>query len=166
MYDVSQFTLPTDKVDERDIQRPRRWNIKFIRKFMFAFGPISSIFDFSTFAVMWFLFHPTVAQFQTAWFIESLATQTLVIYIIRTRKIPFLQSSPSIWLLLGTLAVVAVGWTLPFLPIGGLMQFEKLSAPMLVSIAVLVIIYLILVQFVKIFFYRRLSKKYLETSAC
>lgn len=154
LYDISQFTISTDTVDAQDVKKPLRWNVHFIRKYMLSLGPVSSLFDFLTFGIMWYVFHPTVAQFQTAWFIESLATQTLVIYVIRTRKIPFLQSTPSKWLLISTLSVVIVGWIIPFTSFGKLLVFSALSPLMLVSIAGLVFVYLIMVQIAKVLFYR------------
>ncbi len=157
LYDISQFTISTDTVDEEDVRKPLRWNIHFIRKYMMSLGPVSSLFDFLTFGVMWFVFHPSVAQFQTAWFVESLATQTLVIYVIRTRKIPFLQSMPSKWLLISTLAVVAIGWIIPFTPLGKMLVFSALSPLMLVSIVGLVFVYLVMVQIAKVLFYRYIA---------
>jgi len=127
---------------------------------MLVFGPISSLFDFSTFLMMWYFFQPTISQFQTAWFIESLATQTFVIYIIRTRKIPFFQSAPAIWIFISTLGVLLVSWILPYSPFSKVLNFSPLSWPMMIGIAVLVISYLILTQIVKMFFYRYLVKKY------
>lgn len=157
LYDISQFTISTDTVDSQDVQKPLRWNVHFIRKYMISLGPVSSLFDFLTFGIMWYVFHPSVAQFQTAWFIESLATQTLVIYVIRTRKIPFLQSAPSKWLLVSTLGVVVVGWMIPFTSFGKLFMFSALSPLMLVSIAGLVFIYLCMVQIAKVLFYRYIA---------
>lgn len=154
LYDISQFTISTDTVDAQDVKKPLRWNVHFIRKYMLSLGPVSSIFDFLTFGIMWYAFHPSVAQFQTAWFIESLATQTLVIYVIRTRKIPFLQSTPSKWLLISTLGVVVVGWMIPFTSFGKVLSFSALSPLMLVSILGLVFVYLIMVQIAKVLFYR------------
>lgn len=166
LYDVSQFTLPSDPVDAQDIRRPLRWDIRFIRKYMLVFGPISSIFDFFTFLVLWYFFHPAVAQFQTAWFMESLATQIFVIYIIRTRLVPFFQSSPGRWLTLSTLLVVAAGWIIPFIWLGRLMRFEPLSLGMMLAIGALVVLYLILVQIVKIFFYRYVSRRFKNEISC
>jgi len=153
LYDISQFTLSTDKVDAQDIKKPLKWDMKFIRKYMVVFGPVSSLFDFLTFGVMWFWFQPSIPQFQTAWFMESLATQTLVIYVIRTRKIPFLQSSPSRLLFISTLLAVVIGWVIPYIIVGKWMQFASLSLAMLLALGGLVFIYLILVQLVKIMFY-------------
>jgi Mg2+-importing ATPase len=157
LYDISQFTISTDSVDAQDVQKPLRWNVRFIRKYMISLGPVSSIFDFLTFGIMWYVFHPTVAQFQTAWFIESLATQTLVIYIVRTRNIPFLQSVPSKWLLASTLGVVAVGWILPFTSFGSMLAFSPLSPLMLGAIAGIIFVYLLMVQVAKVIFYRYIA---------
>ncbi|MFH1207760.1 MAG: magnesium-translocating P-type ATPase [Patescibacteria group bacterium] len=159
MYDSSQFTISTDKVDQRDIRKPLKWDISFIRKYMFVFGPISSIFDFATIGALYYLFHPAVHQFQAAWFMESLATQTFVIYVIRTRKIPFIQSSPSRILLATTLGSVILGWILPYIFLNKYLKFEPLSWGMLAAITGLVVIYLVCVQGVKVWFYRHLEKK-------
>jgi Mg2+-importing ATPase len=159
MYDSSQFTISTDKVDQDDIQKPLKWDIKFIRKYMFIFGPISSVFDFATIGAMYYLFHPAVHQFQAAWFMESLATQTFVIYVIRTRKFPFIQSSPSRLLFVSTLASVAIAWILPYIFLNKFLKFEPLSWSMLLAITGLVVIYLFCVQGVKIWFYRRIERK-------
>ena len=94
LYDFSQTTIPLDNVDKEMIRKPKRWDLKFIKKFMFLFGPISSLFDITTFVVMYFVFRASAPLFQTGWFLESFATQTLVIFIIRTQKIPFVQSRP------------------------------------------------------------------------
>ena len=96
LYDISQLTIPTDNVDEELLARPSHWDIGFIRRFMLVFGPISSIFDFLTFAVMLRVFaRRPEPLFRTGWFVESLATQTLIIFVIRTRRVPFFQSRPS-----------------------------------------------------------------------
>jgi P-type Mg2+ transporter len=100
LYDTSQLAIPTDEVDPELIAQPTRWDLGFIRKFMLFFGPISSIFDFATFGIMLWVFHAGPVLFHTGWFVESLATQTLVIFVIRTRRIPFFHSRPSVPLLL------------------------------------------------------------------
>src|SRR4030042_2337138 len=89
LYDVSQSTITTDNVDQEYVEKPKRWDISFIRRFMVSLGPVSSLFDFLTFFTMLFIFHATASLFQTAWFIESLCSQTLVVFVIRSRKIPF-----------------------------------------------------------------------------
>jgi Mg2+-importing ATPase len=92
LYDLSQIGIPSDKVDRENLIKPKRWNIASIRRFMVIFGPLSSLFDFSTYAILFFVYKADPAFFHTGWFLESLLTQTLVIYVIRTSKIPFVQS--------------------------------------------------------------------------
>ena len=113
LYDTSQLAIPTDNVDAEQLRRPSHWDIGFIRRFMICFGPLSSVFDFLTFGVMLWVFHSGPEQFRSGWFVESLATQTLVIFAIRTRRIPFFRSHPSLPLTLAALTVVAVGALLP-----------------------------------------------------
>src|SRR6185437_4198979 len=126
LYDTSQLAIPTDDVDPEQVARPTRWDVGFIRRFMLFFGPISSVFDFITFGVMLWGFHAGPALFRSGWFVESLATQTLVIFAIRTRRIPFFRSRPSMPLLLAALAVVVVGAALPFTPLAHLLGFRPL----------------------------------------
>jgi Mg2+-importing ATPase len=154
LYDSSQLAIPSDKVDAEYLRKPKHWDIKFIKKFMIVFGPISSFFDIMTFIVLYYFFHFEGSLFQTGWFIESLATQTLVVYIIRTRKIPFIQSSPSKGLLFSTLAVVAAGIivTLPF--IGHYIGFTFLPIKAFLAILAIVITYLIVVEIFKRIFYK------------
>ncbi|MFA6322778.1 MAG: magnesium-translocating P-type ATPase [Candidatus Buchananbacteria bacterium] len=153
LYDCSQLSLSTDDVDAEDIKKPTAWSIKFIRKYMFVFGPVSSIFDFLTFALMLFVLRANESQFQTAWFIESLATQALVIYVIRTKKIPFIQSWPGKIVFYNVLAVVALAWAVPFTPLGAILKFSPLPPLVLIIIFIMVIVYLLLVELVKIIFY-------------
>jgi len=116
LYDTSQTAIPTDRVDPEMTARPARWDTRFIRRFMTYFGPISSLFDFATFAVMLRVFHAGESLFQTGWFVESLATQTLVIFVIRTRRVPFLRSRPSTTQLVATLSCAGAGVLIPYLP--------------------------------------------------
>jgi len=156
LYDVSQVSIPTDNVDPAMEQRPKRWQIKFIRQFMTIIGPISSIYDFLTFGVLLWAFHASTNEslFHTGWFVESLATQTLVVFVIRTAANP-LKSRPSRPLLISVLTVVAVALVLPYTPLGGLLRFTPLPLSLLVTIAILAVTYLFLVQAVKSWFYRR-----------
>jgi len=138
LYDISQVPIPTDTVDEELVSLPRPWNIGEIRRFILYIGPISSIFDYSTFFIMLYLFkcwNPSSAPlFQTGWFVESLMTQTLIIHIIRTNKIPFLQSRASWSLILTTLAIMAFGAWLPYSPLAsslGLVHLPGLYWPIL-----------------------------------
>ncbi len=156
LYDVSQVSIPTDNVDSAMVQRPKRWQIGFIRQFMTIIGPISSIYDFLTFCVLLWLFHASTNEslFHTGWFVESLATQTLVVFVIRTAANP-LKSRPSRALLISVLTVVGVATVLPYTPLGTLLRFVPLPASLLGAIAFLALTYLFLVQAVKSWFYRR-----------
>ncbi len=153
LYDTSQLAIPTDNVDEDQLRRPSHWDIRFIRRFMLYFGPFSSVFDFATFAVMLWIFHSGPAQFRTGWFVESLATQTLVIFAIRTRRIPFFRSHPSLPLTLATLGVVTVGALLPATPLATVLGFHPLPAGFFAALAVMVACYLVLIEVGKRLFY-------------
>lgn len=122
---------------------------------MYIFGPISSVYDILTFLVLYFVFHASASVFQTGWFMESLATQTLVIHIIRTKKLPFLQSTASRLLLISTFAAVALGWIIPYTPLGRIFKFSPLPLPIVLTIVGIVIIYLICVEIGKRFFYKK-----------
>ena len=155
LYDAGEMTIPTDRVDPELLRRPAQWDIRLIRRFMVFFGPISSIFDFLTFGVMLFVFHARGSLFQTAWFSESLATQSLVIFAIRTRRSPFFRSRPGMALTLGTVGSVAAGLTLPFTPLGKWFGFTPLPMGFLAILAVMVVVYLALVEVGKSFFFGR-----------
>jgi Mg2+-importing ATPase len=154
LYDVSEMTIPTDHVDEELLERPAHWDTAFIRRFMMFFGPISSVYDFLTFGVMIWVFHAGEKLFHSAWFVESLATQTLVIFVIRTRRVPFFSSRPSAPLLVTTLACVAVGLALPFSPLAGTLGFTPLPAGFLAILVLMVVTYLGLVEAGKARFFR------------
>ena len=156
LYDVSQISIPGDNVDSALLHRPKRWQIAFIRQFMMIIGPISSIYDFLTFGVLLWVFHAAANAplFHTGWFVESLATQTLVVFVIRTAGSP-LKSRPSGPLLISVLAVVAIAALLPYTPVGSLLRFTPLPVSMLGTIAFLAATYLLVVQAVKSWFYRR-----------
>lgn len=155
LYDTGEMTIPTDTVDPELLERPAQWDIRLIRRFMIFFGPVSSIFDFLTFGVMLFVFHARGSLFQTAWFTESLATQSLVIFAIRTRRSPFFRSRPGLALTLGTIGSVAVGMILPYTPIAGWFGFTPLPVGFLVILAAMVVVYLGLVELGKSFFFGR-----------
>jgi len=153
MYDASQLTIPTDHVDEEQLRRPSHWDIAFIRRFMLFFGPISSLFDFGTFAVMLGVFHAGPELFRTGWFVESLATQTLVIFAVRTRRVPFLRSRPSWPLATAALGIVALGIALPLTPIGGLLGFTALPLGFFLVLLAMIVTYLVLIEAGKRVFY-------------
>lgn len=154
LYDSSQIAIPTDKVDQETVMKPKKWDIAFIRRFMLIFGPVSSLFDVLTFIVLFYGFHANEAAFQTGWFIESLATQVLVIYVIRSRH-SLLTSQPSKWLTLATLTCVVAGFLIPYSPLSEILGFVPLEASYLGAIGALVIGYLILAELVKGWFLRR-----------
>src|SRR6266542_1684291 len=141
------------KVDAEQLRRPSHWDIRFIRRFMLYFGPFSSVFDFATFAVMLWVFHSGPAQFRTGWFVESLATQTLVIFAIRTRRIPFLRSHPSLPLTLAALGVVTAGALLPATPLAHTLGFQPLPGGFFAALALMVACYLALIEVGKRLFY-------------
>ncbi|HJV67150.1 MAG TPA: magnesium-translocating P-type ATPase [Geomonas sp.] len=170
LYDFSQTGIPTDRVDEELVARPRRWNIDNIKRFMVCIGPISSLFDYATFALMWFYFgcraflDPSLDQarrealarlFQTGWFVESLLTQTLIVHIIRTRRIPFLESRASLPMTLTTLTIMAVGVWLPYSPLAGPLGLVPLPTVFWYWMAAFLFGYALLTHFVKSRFFRR-----------
>ncbi len=155
LYDLSEATIPTDSVDEEYIEKPKRLDISYIRRFMIIMGPVSSIFDFMTFFLMLVVFRASVPVFQTAWFVESLATQTLVVFLLRTRKTPFYKSKPGRYLLISSLAVVAVAFALPYTPLGAIFNFSPPPAAFYLALAGLITAYLFLVEVVKKWFIKR-----------
>jgi len=148
LYDLGQLTIPTDNVDETYLKKPQHWDIGLIRNFMVFIGPISSLFDFLTFYVLLHFLHSNEAQFHTGWFVESLATQTLVLFVIRTSGNP-LRSRPSGPLLATCLGVVAIGIYLPFSPLAGVLGFTRLPAGYFAFLAVATVAYLLLVEAAK-----------------
>jgi P-type Mg2+ transporter len=148
LYDLSQVAIPTDHVDATYMQNPQRWNIAFLRRFMLVIGPISSVFDFTTFWLLLVLFHAPAATFQTGWFVESLTTQTLVLFVIRTASSPF-RSRPSAALLITGILVVAVALVLPFTRIGSLVGLVPLSARFYGFLLAITVAYLAIVEVVK-----------------
>jgi P-type Mg2+ transporter len=154
LYDVSELTIPTDRVDEELLARPEHWDIGFVRRFMVFFGPISSAYDFLTFAVMLWVFHAHAPLFRSGWFVESLATQSLVVFVIRTRRVPFFSSRPSRPLLATTIAVVLVGMILPYSPLAHALGFRTLPWLFLVILGGMAATYLTLAEFGKAYFYR------------
>jgi Mg2+-importing ATPase len=154
LYDSSQLSIPTDRVDDEQLRRPAHWDIGFIRRFMLSFGPVSSLFDFATFAILLWAFHAGPELFRSGWFVESLATQTLVILAIRTRRSPFWRSAPSPPLLVAAVSVVAIGAALPATPFGRILGFAPMPATLYVTLAALAVTYLLLIEVYKRFFFR------------
>jgi P-type Mg2+ transporter len=154
LYDLSQVPIPSDRVDETYMQKPKRWNIAFIRRYMLVLGPLSSAFDFLTFAVMLGVFHADPVLFRTGWFVESLATQTMVIFVIRTADRPW-RSRPSRGLAWGVTSCAVVGALLPFTPAAPWLGFTPLPPLFFAVLLGMVAVYLALVEVVKRWFYRR-----------
>jgi P-type Mg2+ transporter len=156
LYDLSEVPIPLDNVDEEYLRLPRKWDMTFIRNFMLILGPVSSLFDFLTFYVMLHVFHAGEQLFHTAWFIESIATQVLVIFIIRTRRSPF-KSRPNIWLTVSSLAVVTAATILPFTPFSGALGFVQPPLLFFPILAGMVLCYLFAVEVIKRWFFRHLA---------
>ena len=156
LYDVANMTLPTDNVDEEYIKSPKHWDIGFVRKYTLFFGPFSSLYDFLTYGIMLFVFGAATnpALFQSGWFVESFWTEVLVIFVIRTRRIPFFTSRPGKWLIVLTLACVAFGTILPFTILGSYLGFTALPLEYWALLVLMVATYLLLVDAGKVFFYK------------
>jgi Mg2+-importing ATPase len=159
LYDSSQLAIPTDHVDAEQLRAPSHWDIGFIRRFMLFFGPISSLFDFLMFWVMLHVFHAGPALFRSGWFVESLATQTLVIFAIRTRRVPFLRSRPSLPLLVAAFGAVAVGVALAYSPLSSVLGFQPLPIAFFAALAGMVVAYLVLIDFAKRWFFIHLADR-------
>jgi P-type Mg2+ transporter len=143
-------------VDREIVEKPRHWDIKFIRKFMLVFGLLSTVFDYATFAVLLFVLHSTTNQFRTAWFMESVISTSIVVLVIRTRK-PMFKSKPRKYLLFATLLIVVIATTIPFLPFSQIFGFTMLNASYLATIAVIVLLYIITAELTKKVFYKRVK---------
>ena len=159
LYDFSQTAVASDEVDPEYLAKPRQWDLKAITRFMLTIGPISSIFDYATFAVLWFVLGANdiahQKMFQTGWFVESLLTQTLIVHVIRTGRVPFLQSQASLPLTLTGIVICLIGMALPFLPAGAWFGFVPLAPLYWAFLAVIVAAYLLLTQLVKARLVRR-----------
>jgi Mg2+-importing ATPase len=153
LYDASQLAIPTDEVDPEQLARPSRWDLGFIRRFMMVFGPLSSLFDLGTFAILLWGFDADADLFRTGWFVESLATQALVVFVIRTRRSPFTRSRPSVPLLLAAVGAVLVAALIPLTPLADDLGFVAPPPRLYAVIAVLVLAYLALIETAKRIFF-------------
>ncbi|CNG08489.1 Mg(2+) transport ATPase protein B [Yersinia enterocolitica] len=162
MYDISQLSLPWDKMDKEFLRKPRKWDAKNIGRFMLWIGPTSSIFDITTFALMWFVFAANSVEhqalFQSGWFIEGLLSQTLVVHMLRTQKIPFIQSTAALPVLLTTGVIMAIGIYIPFSPLGTLVGLQPLPWQYFPWLAGTLISYCVVAQLMKQFYIRRFGK--------
>jgi P-type Mg2+ transporter len=162
LYDISQLSIPFDRMDEEYIRKPRKWDAGDIGRFMRWMGPTSSVFDISTFALLWFVFGANSighqALFQSGWFIESLLTQTLVVHLIRTRRIPFLQSVAAAPVLALTGAIITAGLLLPFTGLGTELGMQPVPTAFFPWLVLTVFCYAVLVQVVKVHYMRRFGR--------
>jgi Mg2+-importing ATPase len=156
LTDFPEMTIAADSVDRELVEKPRRWNIQFIRNFMLTFGILSSIFDYFTFGVLLLILHSTTDQFRTGWFLESVISASVTVLVIRTRK-PFFRSKPGKYLSLTTLLIVVVTIMLPFTPLADLLGFQRLPVTVLLVICMIVMLYMIAAEVAKRFFYKRVD---------
>jgi Mg2+-importing ATPase len=154
LYDTANMTLPSDNVDDEFVMKPKKWDMGFVRKYTLFFGPFSSLYDFLTYGIMLFIFAAPPALFQSGWFVESFATEILVIFVIRTRKTPFYKSRPGKWLTILTLSCLALGIAIPFTPLGTFLGFTPLPPGYWLLLVLMVVTYLLLVDAGKVFFYK------------
>ena len=164
LYNSGQLAIPTDRVDPEALARPAAWDLRYIRRFMAVFGPISSIFDFLTFYVMLSLLHAGHVEFRTGWFVESIATQTLVVYVIRTRRVPFFKSRPSLPMILVPTGAALVGALLPYTGLAHLFGFSVLPTKFFLLLFAMVVVYLGLVEAAKIKFFQSQSPRLAVTA--
>jgi len=155
LYDLSQVAIPSDEVDKEYLFKSRPWNVGYIKRFMLVLGPVSSLFDFLTFAILLFIFKAEPAVFRTGWFLESLCTQTLVIHVIRTGKIPFLESKPSQFLIFTSLYIITLGIIIPFTPLAKYFKFVLPPAGYFLLLLFIILLYLLLAQKVKMWFIKK-----------
>lgn len=153
MTDFPEMAIATDRVDSEIVEKPRRWDIKFIRSFMLTFGLLSSIFDYLTFGALLFVLNASTDQFRTGWFIESIISASGAVLIIRTRK-PFFKSLPGNYLLIATFAVIFVTFLIPFTPLNKLLGFSPLPISFLFLISFIVMLYIITAEITKKIFYK------------
>jgi magnesium-transporting ATPase (P-type) len=150
------IVLVSGRVDSEMVDHPRRWNIKAIRRFMFTFGLVSSVFDYLTFSVLLFILHATKDQFRTGWFLKSVVSASLIVLVIRSRK-PFFKSRPAKYLSMATLLTVVATVVLPFTPLGGIVEFSPLPISFLVLIAIIVVLYIIAAEIMRAAFYKKVN---------
>lgn len=161
LYDISQTTVPFDRMDAEYLRKPRKWDASGLSRFMIWIGPISSIFDITTYLLMWYIFKcrsvEMQALFQSGWFIEGLLSQTLIVHMIRTRKVPFFQSRASWPVLVMTFSVMAIGIMIPFTPFGASIGLVALPWSYFPWLAATLLTYCILTQAIKNWYVKRFN---------
>ena len=162
LYDISQTSIPWDSMDKDFLETPKKWDAGGITRFMIFIGPISSIFDYATFALLWFVFKANSPDhqsfFQTGWFIESLLSQTLIVHMIRTRKIPFLQSWATAPVLALTTLIMAIGIFIPFSPFAAILKMQPMPWVFFPWLIAILFAYCLLTQLVKTWFIKRFNQ--------
>jgi Mg2+-importing ATPase len=153
LTDLPEMTIATDSIDRELVEKPRKWDLKFIRNFMLVFGPLSSLFDFATFGVLFFFLHSNIEQFRTGWFLESVISAAFIVLVVRTRR-PFWQSRPSPYLIAATVLVILITLLLPCLPFNALFEFSPLPLSFIGALALIVLAYGASAEITKWFFYR------------
>jgi P-type Mg2+ transporter len=156
LTDIPAITIAADSVDPELVERPRRWNIRFIRNFMLTFGLVSSVFDYLTFGMLLYVYHASIDQFRTGWFVESVLTELLIMLVIRTQK-PFFQSRPGRYLALATLIIAAITLLLPYSPLGALLGLTPLPLSLLALIGGITLLYILASELAKHLFYRHVA---------
>jgi Cation transport ATPase len=162
LYDISQIAIPWDNMDMEYLKKPRQWDASGISRFMLWIGPTSSVFDITTYLLMWFVFgcntasnSHLVALFNAGWFVESLMSQTLIVHLIRTKKIPFIQSRASKPVMLLTTAIIAVGVAIPFTQVGKYLRMATLPLSYFPWLILTMVCYMTLCQALKMFYIKR-----------
>lgn len=158
LSDIPGTTIASDNIDAEWVEKPRRWNTKFIRDYMITFGLVSSIFDFLTFGILLYIFRASPEEFRTGWFIESLLTELVIALVVRTRHI-FFRSRPGKLLLISTLIVIGITFTLPYTPINSLFGFVPLPLPLMLAMVGLILLYILCVEYTKKIFYENVENK-------
>jgi len=162
LYDLSQTSIPWDEMDPDYLAVPRKWRADDIGRFMIFIGPTSSVFDILTFALMWFVFGANViarqSLFQSGWFVESLATQTLIVHMIRTAKVPFIQSRAAWPVLALTSAIIAVGMLMPYFSLGAKLGLQPLPGSYFAWLALILLCYCALAQAMKVWYMKRFGE--------
>jgi Mg2+-importing ATPase len=154
LTDVPEMTISTDNVDPEMVEKPRRWDLKFISKFMLVFGLLSTVFDYATFAILIFLLDANTELFRTTWFTESIISASIIVLVIRTKR-PLFKSRPRKYLLLAILAIAGLTIVIPYTPLGQIFEFVPLPIPYLIAILLIVLTYVFAAEITKRIFYRK-----------
>jgi Mg2+-importing ATPase len=156
MTDFPEMTIASDTVDAEMVDQPHRWNISFIRKFMATFGILSSVFDYLTFGTLLLLLHATHSEFRAGWFLESVVSAAMIVLIIRSQR-PFFKSRPGKYLLIVTLLIIAVAFIFALTPVGNVFGFSRIPPMFLLYMGIIVVLYILIAEVVKKFFYRKVK---------